>query len=377
MSEAVGYKENLKKTPLYKLHKENNAKLVEFAGHILPIQYETGILNEHNHTRESAGLFDVSHMGQIKISGGLIFEALEKILPLSFSEMKQGQIKYTQLLNKDGGIIDDLMVYKPLNDSNHVRMVVNADCIQKDLKHLSSNLNNNFRVELLNDRALIALQGPLSANILNQYIPGFVDMPFMTFNTSVFDGEKVLVSRCGYTGEDGYEISIPGRIAYSLANKILSNKEVKLIGLGARDSLRMEAGLCLYGHDIDLNTTPIEAGLGWTLSKKRLKQGNFLGSKIIKKQINKGPEKILVGIKPFAQIPAREGTTIHDSDGKEIGIVTSGGYSPSLKAPISIGYIKFEKLNESQEVFLKVREKMIPSTCIKLPFVSHKYFKGN
>ena len=376
MSEAYwGLEQNLKTTPLYKIHNNNAAKLVSFAGYYLPIQYANGIIAEHNHTRKAASVFDVSHMGQIKISGPMIHDALEKILPISFSRIAPGQIKYTQFINKEGKIIDDLMIHRSFED-NQIWLVVNADCTEKDLDHLYSNLNRSYKIELIDDRALIAIQGPKSSNILKEFFNEIDNMPFMTGDWFTYDNEQFFVSRCGYTGEDGYEVSIKDRYAEEFISKLLKFEDVKLAGLGARNSLRMEAGLCLYGNDISILTSPVEAGLTWSIPKERIENGGFIGHENIKKDLIDGVEKKLVGIKPLGKLPAREGTQILSKNGKIIGEITSGGYSPSLQAPIAMGYINAEILQKNCEILLSVRGNSLPAEIVSLPFVEHKYFRG-
>ena len=376
MSEAYwGLEQNLKTTPLYKIHNNNAAKLVSFAGYYLPIQYANGIIAEHNHTRKAASVFDVSHMGQIKISGPMIHDALEKILPISFSRIAPGQIKYTQFINKEGKIIDDLMIHRSFED-NQIWLVVNADCTEKDLDHLYNNLNRSYKIELIDDRALIAIQGPKSSNILKEFFNEIDNMPFMTGDWFTYDNEQFFVSRCGYTGEDGYEVSIKDRYAEEFISKLLKFEDVKLAGLGARNSLRMEAGLCLYGNDISTLTSPVEAGLTWSIPKERIENGGFIGHENIKKDLIDGVEKKLVGIKPLGKLPAREGTQILSKNGKIIGEITSGGYSPSLQAPIAMGYINAEILQKNCEILLNVRGNSLPAEIVSLPFVEHKYFRG-
>ena len=376
MSEAYwGLEQNLKTTPLYKIHNNNAAKLVSFAGYYLPIQYANGIIAEHNHTRKAASVFDVSHMGQIKISGPMIHDALEKILPISFSRIAPGQIKYTQFINKEGKIIDDLMIHRSFED-NQIWLVVNADCTEKDLDHLYNNLNRSYKIELIDDRALIAIQGPKSSNILKEFFNEIDNMPFMTGDWFTYENEQFFVSRCGYTGEDGYEVSIKDRYAEEFIGKLLKFEDVKLAGLGARNSLRMEAGLCLYGNDISTLTSPVEAGLTWSIPKERIENGGFIGHENIKKDLIDGVEKKLVGIKPLGKLPAREGTQILSKNGKIIGEITSGGYSPSLQAPIAMGYINAEILQKNSEILLNVRGNSLPAEIVSLPFVEHKYFRG-
>jgi len=376
MSEAYwGLEQNLKKTPLFNIHNNYRGKLVPFAGYCLPIQYENGIIAEHNHTRKNVSLFDVSHMGQIKITGSMVYDSLERILPISFSEMYPGQIKYTQLLNERGKIIDDLMVYKPL-DEDYAWLVVNADCSEKDINHIRANLNKNYKIELIQDRALIALQGPKASEILSRYFPSIQNIPFMSGDWFSYDSEKFFISRCGYTGEDGYEISIKDRYSETFVKEILKNKEVKLAGLGARNSLRMEAGLCLYGNDISLEISPVEAGIDWSISKSRIENSVFIGHESIKKDLSVGVEKKLVGLKPLGRLPAREGTSIFDLSKNEIGRITSGGYSPTLKEPIAMGYILENETEKGDEVLLNVRENWIPAKITTLPFVKHNYYRG-
>ena len=376
MSEVIqGFEENLKKTPLFEMHNSFRGKMVPFAGYSLPIQYETGIIAEHIHTRKEASIFDVSHMGQIKITGPMIYDAMERILPVSFSEMYPGQIKYTQFLNEEGKIIDDLMVYKS-TEGDYVWLVVNADCIEKDLSHLNLYLNENYSIELIQDRSLIALQGPESSNILCKYFPDIEDIPFMSAGWFDYKGQHFFISRCGYTGEDGFEISIKDKDSESFVHELLKNKEIKLAGLGARNSLRMEAGLCLYGNDININISPVEAGINWSISKERIENGNFLGHEHVKSDIKNGVSKKLIGLNLLGKLPAREGADIFNLDKIKIGMVTSGGYSPTLKTPIAMGYISDENIKENDEVLLSVRGKLIPASITNLPFVKHNYFRG-
>ena len=376
MSEVIqGFEEDLKKTPLFEMHNSFRGKMVPFAGYSLPIQYETGIIAEHIHTRKEASIFDVSHMGQIKITGPMISDAMERILPISFSEMRLGQIKYSQFLNEEGKIIDDLMVYKS-TEGDYVWLVVNADCIEKDLSHLNLYLNESYSIELIQDRSLIALQGPESSNILCKYFPDIEDIPFMSGGWFDYKGQHFFISRCGYTGEDGFEISIRDKDSESFVRELLKNKEIKLAGLGARNSLRMEAGLCLYGNDIDINISPVEAGINWSISKERIENGNFLGHEHIMSDIKNGVSKKLIGLNLLGKLPAREGADIFNLDKTKIGMVTSGGYSPTLKAPIAMGYINEENIKENDEVLLSVRGKLIPASITNLPFVKHNYYRG-
>ena len=373
MSELLNENYHNEKTPLFDFHNQMNAKIVSFGGYYLPINYAGGIISEHNHTRSKASIFDVSHMGQIEINGPFVMEALEKILPISFSKMLPGKVKYTQFINHEGKIIDDLMVHRTDNE-NSVWLVVNAACKEKDIEHLKESLNKNFDINLRNDLSLIAIQGPKAEETLLKLIPSLMNMDFMSSKWIGHKNYKILATRCGYTGEDGFEISVPNRYVTSFTESLLKNPDVKLAGLGARDSLRLEAGLCLYGHDINLKTSPIEAGLKWSLCKDRVRCADFIGGNAIRDELNKGPVRSLLGFLPKGRAPAREGTLIYDFNDNLIGEVTSGGFSPSLGTPISMGYINTSSLDQ-KEIFLDVRGKKIPADIVKLPFVPHNYFK--
>lgn len=373
MSELLNENFHIEKTSLFDFHNQMNAKMVSFGGYYLPINYAGGIIAEHIHTRSKASIFDVSHMGQIEINGPFIMEALEKILPISFSKMLPGKVKYTQFINHEGKIIDDLMVHRTDNE-NSVWLVVNAACKEKDIEHLRASLNKNFDINLRNDLSLIAIQGPKAEESLLKLIPCLLNMDFMSSNWINYKNYKILATRCGYTGEDGFEISVPNKYITSFTESLLKNPDVKLAGLGARDSLRLEAGLCLYGHDISLKTSPIEAGLKWSLCKDRVSSADFIGGNAIRGEVNKGSIRSLLGFLPKGRAPAREGTLIYDSNDNLIGEVTSGGFSPSLGVPISMGYINTPSLDQ-KEIFLDVRGKKIPADVVKLPFVPHNYFK--
>ena len=373
MSELLNENFHIEKTSLFDFHNQMNAKMVSFGGYYLPINYAGGIISEHIHTRSKASIFDVSHMGQIEINGPFIMEALEKILPISFSKMLPGKVKYTQFINHEGKIIDDLMVHRTDNE-NSVWLVVNAACKEKDIEHLRASLNKNFDINLRNDLSLIAIQGPKAEESLLKLIPCLLNMDFMSSRWINHKNYKILATRCGYTGEDGFEISVPNKYVTSFTESLLKNPDVKLAGLGARDSLRLEAGLCLYGHDISLKTSPIEAGLKWSLCKDRVSSADFIGGNAIRGEVNKGPVRSLLGFLPKGRAPAREGTLIYDSNDNLIGEVTSGGFSPSLGVPISMGYINTPSLDQ-KEIFLDVRGKKIPADVVKLPFVPHNYFK--
>ena len=360
------------KTALYNYHKSLGAKFVPFAGYQMPVQYTSGIIEEHKLTRSNAGLFDVSHMGQlfIKIKTGLI-EELEKIIPIDLKNIKLNQSKYSFLTNKNGGIYDDLIVTKVENGFN---VILNAACKENDYRIIKEALGNKFKLTLYEDLSLIALQGPKSAEILEGAIDRVSSLKFMNGNNFLYNGNKVYITRSGYTGEDGFEISLPNKIVESLA-KILVSKGAQLIGLGARDTLRLEAGLCLYGHDIDETTTPIEANLKWAISKRRREEGGFSGYSKIKSNINGNLSRLRVGIKPVGRIIAREGTKIFSQGKNEIGFVTSGTYGPSVNGSIAMGYVKYDFTKSGTKVLLEVRGKKYEAIVAELPFYKKNYVR--
>ena len=365
----------LKRTPLYELHCELGAKLTEFAGYEMPVQYSLGILGEHQHTRTKAGLFDVSHMGQIILRGSSYQEtalALERAIPMDVLGLKVGRQRYGFLTTDGGGILDDLMFS---NREDHIFVVLNAACKDSDIVHLRTLLEPEISIEVIENRALIALQGPASETVLSEFNSQISAMKFMDIETLSIAGAECWVSRSGYTGEDGFEISIPASAAQSVTKSILSKQEVEFIGLGARDSLRLEAGLCLYGHDIDKATTPVEAALTWAIQKVRRthgeRAGGFMGSEIISQQIETGTDKKRVGFLPQTRAPMREGIEIFATEvsKKVIGKITSGGFSPSLGYPIAMGYIASEFANSEDEFFGELRGKRVPVKVAKIPFV--------
>ena len=367
--------QTLRKTPLNALHREFGAKLTEFAGYEMPVQYRLGILGEHQHTRKKAGLFDVSHMGQVILSGQSYEEtalALEKVLPMDVLGLEIGRQRYGFLTNDDGGILDDLMFS---NRGDHIFVVLNAACKDSDIKYLRSLLEPNISIKEIENRALIALQGPASEAVLGKYHPQIKNMKFMDVETLPIDGSECWISRSGYTGEDGFEISIPAEAAEPITRSILSNQNVEFIGLGARDSLRLEAGLCLYGHDIDQATTPVEASLTWAIQKARRSNGSrasgFTGSEIILKQLAGGTNKKRVGLLPQTRAPMREGVEIFatETSKEAIGKITSGGYGPTVGYPIAMGYINREYANSKDDLFGELRGKRIPIKVSNLPFV--------
>ncbi|MCE9649982.1 MAG: glycine cleavage system aminomethyltransferase GcvT [Parvibaculum sp.] len=374
---AQAENEALEVTPLHALHIELGAKMVPFAGYDMPVQYKDGVLSEHLHTRSAAGLFDVSHMGQAFLVGPdheTVSRALEALVPGDISGLAPGAIRYTLLLNGEGGIRDDLMVTRTLTDGK-LFLIVNAACKHQDFAHIEAHLPKGITLMRLEDRALIALQGPKAVEVLARFAPPVADMDFMTSRDIDVAGIPCFVSRSGYTGEDGNEISVPADRAVELTKKLLGEAEVKPIGLGARDSLRLEAGLCLYGHDIDETTTPIEGALGWTIPKRRREEANFPGAKIILGQIAGGVARKRVGILPEGKAPARDHTEIVDATGKKIGEITSGSYGPTVGGPIAMGYVETAFAKIGTEVELMVRGKGRPAKIVGLPFVEKRFHR--
>ena len=363
----------LRRTPLYPLHRSLGARMVPFAGYEMPVQYPSGILAEHLHTRAQAGLFDVSHMGQLRLAGQDPAAALEALVPGDIRALAPMRMRYTLLLNEQGGILDDLMATR-LGDGLFV--VVNAGRRGADLAHLRDRLGGGATVEPLDDRALLALQGPAAAAVLSRLADGIAQLPFMTAAEIALDGRECLVTRSGYTGEDGFEISVPVAHAQALAERLLAEPEVRPVGLGARDSLRLEAGLCLHGHDIDETTTPVEAGLAWTIGKGRRGDGGFPGAEIVLRQLAQGASRRRVGIRPDGRAPAREETPIVDAAGNDIGRVTSGGFGPSVGGPIAMGYVDSLHAATDTALSLLVRGTARPARVAPLPFVPHHYYRG-
>lgn len=367
----------LNTTPLYDLHLEHGGKMVPFAGYSMPVQYASGVRKEHLHTREHAGLFDVSHMGQLRLHGEHAAAALEKLMPVDIVGIPQGKQRYAIFTNEDGGIMDDMMV---ANYGDHLYVVVNAACKDQDIAHLRANLSDDVRLEVLEEQALVALRAK-AAQVLAQFCAEATEMVFMDSRSVTVDGVECLVSRSGYTGEDGYEISMPAAAAERLSRLLLEQEGVELIGLGARDSLRLEAGLCLYGHDIDATTTPVEASLIWAVSKERRadgeRSGGFPGADKIFEQIaDKRYERKRVGLLGQSKAPVREGSELVNAAGDKIGVVTSGTYSPTLGMPIAMGYVQPEYATLETEVFALVRGKQLPMTVSKMPFVEQRYYRG-
>ncbi len=368
---------SLARTPLYDLHLELGARMVAFAGYHMPVQYAHGIIHEHQHTRAAAGLFDVSHMGQVRISGARAATALESLAPMDIVDLEIGHMRYGLFTDAGGGILDDFMV---ANAGEHLDMVINAACKKDDLHRMRTAVGDRCRIEELEGRALLALQGPSACEILAAMSPAINNMPFMTAADVELAGIPCAISRSGYTGEDGFEISVPGAAADALARKLLANDLVAPIGLGARDSLRLEAGLCLYGHDLTPHTTPVEAGLTWTIAKVRRpggqRAGGFPGDDRILQQLVDGTSRRLVGLRPRGRAPVRAGADLMDADGGNIGIVTSGGFGPTVGGPVAMGYVSSEHRKPGTVVQAVVRGKQLPTEVVRLPFVERRYYRG-
>jgi aminomethyltransferase len=362
----------LNRTPLYDLHVALGAKLVPFAGYEMPVQYPEGIVAEHRWTRESASLFDVSHMGQIRIAGADADAALERLVPGDLKGLAEGGMRYTLFTNDAGGVLDDLMATRV---AEGFLLVVNADRKHADLALLQQALGA-ARVAARFERGLLALQGPKAAVALARRAPDCARLAFMTGAEMAVAGVPCFVTRSGYTGEDGFEIGCPGERAAELARALLAEPEVKPAGLGARDSLRLEAGLCLYGHDLDERTTPIEASLAWAVAKRRRAEGGFPGAGTILRQLREGAPRRRAGLRPEGRQPAREGAAVQEAGGAEIGVVTSGGFGPTVNAPIAMGYVAAAHAKAGTPVRLVVRGKPLPATVAPLPFAPHRYFRG-
>ena len=373
MSEAA-----LQRTALYEEHVKAGAKLVPFAGYEMPVQYPTGILTEHNWTRAHAGLFDVSHMGQCALAGP-DFETtarfMETLVPADILSLQPGQQRYSQLLDANGGILDDLMItrstWKGMEGSLYV--VVNAGRKHEDYAHFEKHLPQGISLKLWDHLALVALQGPGAVAVLAKLDPAVRDIKFMHSARLSLQGITTHVSHSGYTGEDGFEISVANADAAKLWELLLTDPEAKPIGLGARDSLRLEAGLCLYGHDIDETTSPIEADLLWSIQKRRRTEGGFIGADRVLKEITSGPKRKRVGIKPEGRAPAREGTVVTDMAGRRIGVITSGGFGPTANGPVAMGYVETTQAKAGTAIQLIVRDKPMPAQIVSLPFVPHNY----
>jgi aminomethyltransferase len=370
--------EDLKTTPLAQAHVDAGARMVTFAGYSMPVQYADGVMKEHLWTRENAGLFDVSHMGQARLTGVSPLSAIEEVLPGDFIGLKAGRQKYSVLLNKQGGIVDDLMVSRPTTpdgtEQDGVFVVVNGACKDNDFKVIDAELAGQVRIHRLEDRALLALQGPKAVEVLKAHVPEVASMVFMDARLLTGFGVDLIVSRSGYTGEDGFEISVPGHAAVHVWNTLLSDDRVRPIGLGARDSLRLEAGLPLYGHDLDETVSPVEADLTFAINKNRREQRDFPGAARIVRELAEKPARIRVGL-IVQGAPAREGAEVADAAGTVIGVVTSGGHSPSLRQNIALAFVPPAHAEVGAKLTVLVRGRPQAAEVVKTPFVPHTYVR--
>jgi aminomethyltransferase len=367
----------LLRTPLHDLHQELGAKMVAFAGYSMPVSYPAGIIAEHRHCRSSAALFDVSHMGQIRLVGDDAAAALESILPADVLDLGVGKQRYSYFTNSNGGILDDLMITRRESD---LLLIVNASCKAADTRHLITHIGHRCTVHPLPEQALLALQGPRAAAALGRLNASVAQLVFMTGRSVELLGVACHVTRSGYTGEDGFEISVPADRAVELARALLAMPEVKPAGLGARDTLRMEAGMCLYGHDIDTGTTPIEAGLSWAIQKSRrpggARAGGYPGADVLAGQFARGAAVKRTGLIGLERVPVREGAVLHDAQGQKLGKVTSGTLAPSVDRPIAMGYVAANHALPNHELYADVRGKAQPMRVTALPFTPHRYFRG-
>ncbi len=379
--------ETLKSTPLTGAHIALGGKMVAFGGYSMPVQYPLGILKEHLWTREHAGLFDVSHMGpsflELTTPTGdpeadhrAVAALIEPLVCGDIRGLKPGQIRYTLLLNRKGGMLDDLMIGRPVDPERQgtLYIVVNAGTKDGDFDLIGAAAGTLGRLVRADDGALLALQGPEAAAVMAGIVPAAADLGFMTFIRATFHGADIFVARSGYTGEDGYEVLAPTEIAAVLWDRLTSDSRVQAIGLGARDSLRLEAGLPLYGHDADETVSPIEAGLGFAVSKRRLKARDFPGADRVANEVATTPSRVRVGLR-VKGAPAREGAIIADDSGRPIGVVTSGGFSPSLGAPIAMGFVPPAFATPGSALTVVVRDRPQPAEVVSMPFVSHRYFR--
>ncbi len=357
-------------TPLRELHLELGGKMVPFAGYSMPVQFPAGIVTEHQHCRSRAALFDVSHMGQVHLAGDDPAAALESLVPGELQALAEGEQRYTQFTNDTGGILDDLIVGR---DSDGLFLVINASRKTHDIAHMRHAMGGSAVLEPLEDRALLALQGPDAAAVLSSIVPHCASLRFMQAGWFAIDGIDCRISRSGYSGEDGFEISTPADFAETLARRLLAFEQVAPAGLGARDSLRLEAGLCLYGNDIDETTTPIEAGLTWSIGKRRRSEGGFPGAEVIQRQLAEGVTRKRVGLRPQGRAPVRAGSILTDESGNELGHVTSGGFGPTVGGPVAMGYVASGQAKAGQALLALVRGKGHPIDVAKLPFVPQGY----
>ena len=364
-------------TPLHALHLELGAKMVGFGGYDMPVQYATGVMAEHKHTRAAAGLFDVSHMGQLRLIGEHAAAALETLVPVDVVSLGLFKQRYALFTNEAGGILDDLMIARRPND---LFLVVNAGCKQQDIAHVQAHIGDQCQVVPMSEQALLALQGPQAVTALARLNAAVAQLTFMTGGFFKLDGIDTFLTRSGYTGEDGFEISVHQDQAEALARKLLAQPEVLPIGLGARDSLRLEAGLCLYGHDINTETTPVEASLTWAIQKVRraggARAGGYPGAAVIERQLADGADRKRVGLISSARMPVREGAVLVAADGTELGVVTSGTLGPTVNQPVALGYLPLAYAAVGTQVFAIVRDKRTPLTVTSTPFTPNGYFRG-
>ena len=376
---AVLHISPLRTTPLHALHLELGAKMVPFAGYEMPVSYPAGIIREHRQCRESAALFDVSHMGQLRLTGTDAAKALETLVPMDVQGLADGQQRYAFFTNTNGGILDDLMITRRAAERD-LLLIVNAACKEADIKHLVAHIGHRCTVQPLPERALLALQGPKAVKALARLNPAITSLVFMTGMNATLAGAECFVTRSGYTGDDGFEISVPAAQAEALARALLAQPEVGPVGLGARDTLRLEAGLCLYGHDINTTTTPVEAALTWAIQKVRraggARHGGYPGAAVIDGQLATGAATKRVGLIGLERVPVREGAIIHDAHGRKLGHVTSGTLAPTVAQPIAMAYLAANHALPNHEVYADVRGKPQPMRVTSMPFTPHHYFRG-
>lgn len=371
----------LLQTPLHALHLSLGARMVPFAGFAMPVQYPSGLMAEHRQCRDSAALFDVSHMGQVRLVGDGAAAALETLVPVDVMDLGPGRQRYAFFTNASGGLLDDLMIVRPDTSAQgafgDLFLVVNAGCKDADIRHLQTHIGHRCLVQPLPERALLALQGPKAVEALARLNTGVVQMAFMTGAVFSLLGVACMVTRSGYTGEDGFEISVPAEHARALAEALLAQPEVKPAGLGARDTLRLEAGLCLYGHDIDTTTSPVEAGLTWAIQKVRrpggARAGGYPGATVVESHLAGGAPSKRVGLVGLERVPVREGTLLFDAHGHKLGKVSSGTLAPSVDQPIAMAYLPVDHAAVQHEVYAEVRGKRLPMRVVPLPFHPHRY----
>jgi aminomethyltransferase len=368
-------------TPLHDLHLKLGARMVPFAGYAMPVQYGSGLMAEHKHCREAAALFDVSHMGQLRLVGADSAAALETLVPVDVQGLHVGQQRYAFFTQASGGLLDDLMLVRPAHEAGFgdLFLVVNAGCKDADLRHLVTHIGHRCNVVPMPERALLALQGPQAAAALARLNAAVAELRFMQGGVFDLNGARCFVTRSGYTGEDGFEISVPGEQAAALAEALLAQPEVRPAGLGARDTLRLEAGLCLYGHDIGQTTSPVEAGLAWAIQKVRRpggeRAGHYPGAAVIEKHLSGGAPSQRVGLVGLERVPVREGTALVDAHGRQLGHVTSGTLAPTVNQAIAMAYLPRDHALPQHEVYAEVRGKRLPMRVSPMPFTPHRYFR--